>query len=199
MVQLSKRDQILETAGKLFIKHGFQAVSVEQIAAAVPVSKPTLYAHFEDKRDLFVAVMGVRCDRALAALKEGIGENVALEEGLHGFGHQFLELLLAPGGLQLHRVIMAESANFPEMAQKFYETGPKRMHSLLVEFLENAKKDKNIVIEDPVSSADIFISMLKGRTHLKFLLGVEKIAISAEEREKHIAAVVKIFLNGHRP
>lgn len=196
MVQASKREKILETAGNLFIKHGFQAVSMEQIALTVPVSKPTLYAHFKDKRDLFSAVVAARCDRALLTLKEGIENDVSLEEGLHAFGHHFLDMLLAPSSLQLHRVMVAESESFPEMAQMFYETGPKKMHALLKDFLVGARKNKNIVIADPDMSADIFISMLKGRTHLKCLLGFEKSV--KVDKDTIVQSAVHIFLNGHR-
>ncbi len=198
MSKLSKRDQILSTAGKLFIEKGFQAVSMDQMAAAVPVSKPTLYAHFSDKRALFQAVVALRCEKVLATLKEGIEKDVSLEEGLRSFGHQFLDLLLSDSSLQFHRVIVAECASFPDMAKMFYETGPGQMQELLKNFLSTSRKPKDIFIQDPSLSADIFLGMIKGRGHMKCLLGVNEPRLSKKERQKLVDAAVGIFLNGHR-
>jgi AcrR family transcriptional regulator len=41
--------RILKTASKLFISKGYNAVSMDAVADAAPVSKRTLYNHFKDK------------------------------------------------------------------------------------------------------------------------------------------------------
>jgi AcrR family transcriptional regulator len=198
MAQPSKREQILETAGKLFMQLGFQAVSVDQIAAAVPVSKPTLYVHFADKRALFTAVVKERCERALASLKAGIAEGHTVEESLHAFGREFLDLLLSKQALQFHRVIIGESESFPDMAQMFFETGPQQTHGLLKDYLTQLDKKGFLTVPDPARSADLFLSMLKGYTHMKCLLGIIKKEVTKEEREKLIDSAVTIFVRGHK-
>lgn len=45
-------DAISAAAVALFLEHGFDSVSVAQIAAAAEVSKPTLFAYFPTKEDL---------------------------------------------------------------------------------------------------------------------------------------------------
>ncbi len=193
----SKRDEILETAGKLFVENGFQAVSVDQIAAAVPVSKPTLYAHFEDKRALFVAVISQRCQKALTSLQLGIERQTTPEDQLTAFATQFVELLLSKQALQLHRVMIGESESFPDMAQTFYETGPQKMHEFLMHYLADVDKHGLLRIPDPSLSADIFLGMIKGRMHLKCLLGVNKEEVGEKERQTLIKTAVGIFLTGH--
>ncbi|PZO88969.1 MAG: TetR/AcrR family transcriptional regulator [Micavibrio aeruginosavorus] len=197
MPRASKRDKILETASKLFIENGFQGVSVDQIAAAVPVSKPTLYNHFIDKRDLFIAVIAVRCAKVLKVLKDGMEEHANLEDGLKAFGMQFTELLMSRQSLQLHRLIIGESDSFPDMAKMFYETGPEQMHILLTAFLETAPKKPGICIHNPAFAAEMFISMLKGRTHLRHILGIEKKQMSEKDRQAFVNHVVNLFLHGH--
>lgn len=59
------RDRILREARALFTRHGFAAVSMQQIADAAGVNKATLYHHYRDKEALFLAV--VERERALAA------------------------------------------------------------------------------------------------------------------------------------
>lgn len=198
MVQRSKRDDILNTAGRLFLENGFQAVSMDQIAAAVPVSKPTLYAHFKDKKDLFLACIEGRCAKAMSFLQDDIDHGVNVEQTLIAFGNHFLELLLSKQALQFHRLVVGESETFPEMAELFYETGPKKMHDLLEKYLREADKQGKLKIRDASLSAEIFIAMLKGKTHLRALLGITKKEISAKEREKLAAALVSFFIRAHQ-
>lgn len=51
------RARILAAAYKLFYRHGFTRVGVDEIAAAADVTKRTLYYHFASKDDLLAAVL----------------------------------------------------------------------------------------------------------------------------------------------
>ena len=51
------RSKILTAARSLFIEHGYDGLSMREIAAAVGVSKPALYYHFRDKESLFLAIL----------------------------------------------------------------------------------------------------------------------------------------------
>jgi len=55
--KLSKREQLVQTAVKLFAKHGFHATGVDTIAAESKVTKRTLYAHFRSKDELVLAAL----------------------------------------------------------------------------------------------------------------------------------------------
>src|SRR6516165_209016 len=48
-----KRQAILDAATTLFLREGYLATSMDQIAAAASVSKQTVYKQFTDKRSLF--------------------------------------------------------------------------------------------------------------------------------------------------
>ena len=51
-MKLSKKDQIIETATQLMFDKGIAATSMDDIAAAVPVSKMTIYKYFSSKDQL---------------------------------------------------------------------------------------------------------------------------------------------------
>ena len=51
------RERIVAKALLLFSREGYEAVSVEQIAAAVGIKAPSLYKHFSSKRDIFNAIL----------------------------------------------------------------------------------------------------------------------------------------------
>ncbi|MBP2472390.1 AcrR family transcriptional regulator [Crossiella equi] len=49
------RERVLAAASSLFVTRGITATTMEEVAAAAPVSKRTLYAHFPAKEDLVLA------------------------------------------------------------------------------------------------------------------------------------------------
>jgi AcrR family transcriptional regulator len=53
----SARDRILETAQRLFYRHGIRAAGVDRIIAESGVAKMSFYRHFPSKKDLVVAFL----------------------------------------------------------------------------------------------------------------------------------------------
>lgn len=52
-----RREQLLAVATKLFATRGFDATTTAAIAEAAGITEPVLYRHFENKNDLFIAVL----------------------------------------------------------------------------------------------------------------------------------------------
>jgi AcrR family transcriptional regulator len=52
-----KRDQLIETAGKLFYRDGYHATGIDRILAESQIAKMTLYHHFRSKEELILAVL----------------------------------------------------------------------------------------------------------------------------------------------
>ncbi len=53
---MTTKERILREALTLFSQQGYDAVGVEQIAAAVGIKAPSLYKHYKGKRDIFDAI-----------------------------------------------------------------------------------------------------------------------------------------------
>ncbi|HQS68678.1 MAG: hypothetical protein B7Y36_00570 [Novosphingobium sp. 28-62-57] len=62
---LDRREQILDEAQRLFLRHGLDAVTTRQIAQAVGISQPSLYAHFPNRDAIAVEL----CIRAFGILE----------------------------------------------------------------------------------------------------------------------------------
>lgn len=65
-----KYKRLMEKAEELFIKLGYKAVSMDDIAEAAGISKMTIYKHFPSKEKLFLEVVLSLMDRVSAMLKE---------------------------------------------------------------------------------------------------------------------------------
>jgi AcrR family transcriptional regulator len=63
---VKRRDQILGAAAELFARHGYQAVGIDDIGAAVGVSGPALYYYFSGKEQLLAELLLPRSERLLA-------------------------------------------------------------------------------------------------------------------------------------
>lgn len=53
----STQDRIKEVALILFARKGFEGTSLSDIASGVGIKKPSLYAHYKSKEDLFLGVI----------------------------------------------------------------------------------------------------------------------------------------------
>src|SRR6201991_2891676 len=84
-----RMEQTLAAAHALFAEGGYAAVTMDEIAAAVGVTKPLLYNYFGNKERLYIACMqraGDSLTRTVAAAVEGTAGPVeALGAGLRAF------------------------------------------------------------------------------------------------------------------
>jgi AcrR family transcriptional regulator len=65
-----KRERILEEAVKLFYARGFNATTLDDIAAELGVTKPFIYTHFRSKVDLLAALCKPTIELSMAAVEE---------------------------------------------------------------------------------------------------------------------------------
>lgn len=66
------REAILKAAGERFMADGLRRTSIEAIAAAAGVSRPTVYAHFASKDEVFRTIVTDLHDEQLAAMEAAI-------------------------------------------------------------------------------------------------------------------------------
>lgn len=194
----TKRDQILKVASQLFMEHGFTAVTMEAIADAAPVSKPTLYNHFENKPALFFAVMQERADNIFHAIENEMKHDQTIEETLTKIGYSFLDVVLLPEGIRLFRVMVAESGQFPELGKIFYETGPRKICALISAYLKKEHDEGRLNVPNPDMSASFYMNMIKGNAHMQCLMALKE-KIPPKERAEVVDYAVSIFLKGHAP
>jgi len=169
---VSKRDLILEAAKEVFLESGYAAASMDAVATKANVSKATIYAHFDSKRGLFEAMIGCRCEDFFADI--GLPESFAdSRQGLRALGHRFIELILAPEALAIHRVVIAEAPRLPEVGDAFYSAGPVRGLARVAAFLTELTRLGFLTVPeaDAPLLADLYLSMLKGDIHSRALLG----------------------------
>jgi len=194
----SKAENILAAAKRAFLAAGFEAVSMDAIAREAGVSKATVYAHFGSKEELFGAVIEGECERYFASFSAGELDPRDIRASLTVLGRRFLELVLSPDGIALHRIITGEVTRFPALGEIFWRAGPERQRVQIEGFLRSASACGALAFEDARSAAEQFLSLARGEIQLRQLLHLAPEA-GPNEIEVAVGAAVDTFVRAfHR-
>jgi len=190
-------ERILDVATQQFLGHGYGATSIESVARRAGVSKRTFYHRFENKPALFAAVVHRIIDRLRPPANTPLLDGAALEPILQGLASLILRAALSPNAIALHRLIVAESARFPNLAAALAEEGSTaEAIGLIAGLLDRETRAGNIALADPVFAAQQFLHMviaLPQRRALGLGPAMTPTEIAAWGRD-----VVALFLNGCR-
>jgi len=170
---VSKAESILAAAKRSFLAAGFGAVSMDTIAREAGVSKATVYAHFDGKEELFGAVIERECERYFARFSVSELDPCDVRASLMVLGRRFLELLLSPDALALHRIILAEVTRFPVLGEVFWRAGPERERAQIEAFLKRAIASGTLTPADTRLAAEQFVALIRGDIQLRHLLRLE--------------------------
>src|SRR5580698_9094599 len=112
-------EHILWTAKDVFLEMGFERASMDVVASRAETSKRSLYAHFESKEKLFLAVIELVRGLFLSRLKMPGDYSEKPAEALVMFCGRYIEVLLYEPSIQMCRMSMAETERFPEQATQY--------------------------------------------------------------------------------
>lgn len=197
-----RRAAILEAAAEVFMELGYAGASVDRIVQRAGGSKGTVYRHFGCKADLFAEIITALVARMTAPIEHqrpGIADDGAqnLAATLARFGRTYLDVLVQPQSLALYRMVIAEGANFPDLARVFYERGPDQVATQLADYLGALGGWELPAAPESEVVAREFLSLVRSDLHQKALLGVE--IPSPDQRASTVARAVALFLARYQP
>ncbi|RXZ43609.1 TetR/AcrR family transcriptional regulator [Crenobacter cavernae] len=130
--------EILDAALDLFVEKGFRATKMEDIARAAGVTKGTPYLYFENKEELFKAVVRETQVAHVTSMRErAAGHSGSATELLFALLEDWWKESGSTRLAGLCKLMMAEATNFPELAAFYYAEviAPSRaMMTSIVEF-----------------------------------------------------------------
>ncbi|MBV9376802.1 MAG: TetR/AcrR family transcriptional regulator [Alphaproteobacteria bacterium] len=165
-----KAESILAAATRTFLADGFGAVSMDTIAREAGVSKATVYSHFTGKEELFGAMVGRVCERHFETFSARELDPTDVRTSLTTLGRRFLDLVLSPDAIAVHRIIVAEVSRFPALGEVFWRAGPERTLGQIEAFLRRAVAAGSLEIAQPRIAAEQFVGLIRGENHLRHLL-----------------------------
>ena len=115
------REHILWMAKDVFLEMGFERASMDLVASRAKTSKRSLYAHFESKEKLFLAIIELVRGLFLTRLKQPGDYSDKPGEALVLFCTEYLRSMSYGPSVQMCRISMAESERFPEQAALYFD------------------------------------------------------------------------------
>lgn len=195
MPEAERRDLLRDAATSIFLRDGFTAASMGDVASLAGMSKRTLYRTFPSKGDLFEDTIAsvlapLRID---SALEQEPDLAAALEGILEAAGRH----LLAQRQTALFRLVIAEVPRSPELAERWHRALVSRGASSLERRLAVEIEAARLRFADPRLAARMLYGMAFGAAQIRLLLGVAPPPCGSELR-KMIKSAVLVFLQGAR-
>lgn len=191
-----KRRQILDGAYRLFIRNGFDATSMGDIASEAGVSKGTLYVYFDSKERLFQELVREEKERQFSTIFVFEPNEADVRAVLTRIGGQFARFITQSHVVMAMRTITAMAERMPDIALDFFESGPLQCASQLAQYLRAQVAAGRLAIPDVDLAAMQFLELAHSPLSRPLTFGAGE-----QPSEERIDAVVKsavdLFLAGY--
>ena len=177
----ARETEILTAALDVFLRCGYGASTLDELAAAAQVTKRTLYAYYGDKAGLFAAMV-----RDLAT---GVSLDAATDrDTLETLAARIVRRLHSDELVALHQLVIGESARFPELAVILHSGGDARHIARLAEHIRAERGPEGQALAEPL------FSLLLGERHRRRLLGIDPAPTAAQAAAHADAALALLGL-----
>ncbi|WP_137154791.1 TetR/AcrR family transcriptional regulator [Rhizobium sp. FKL33] len=180
---------ILEAAESVFAVSGYGAATMEEIARACGMAKKTLYRFFPDKASVFSALIDTHESPRLP-WQTGEGEDQDEGEALHRLLMDMGQYILTPRQMLLTRLVIAESAQYPELAARFQEDCIARTETYLADRLRHLAP-RHV---EPDLLAEMVVGAVIGSVQIKSLISSRDRKVEMEELRRHAQATMALLL-----
>jgi TetR/AcrR family transcriptional repressor of mexJK operon len=196
----AKRDAILRAALAVFLREGYAGASVDEIAATAGVGKQTVYGHFGDKEQLFLAVAraaGGMLSDAPEAWRGPLAYGGDVHADLAAAGQRVLRMVLAPDAAALHRLTIAELTRHPELQRLWRDNAPGDVLDDLARYLADRDRDGELAVPEPERAARQFLLLLATEGRVRSLHGAQP--LPSAERTRIAEETADLIVRAHRP
>ncbi|GAA3524127.1 TetR/AcrR family transcriptional regulator [Amycolatopsis ultiminotia] len=146
------RRHILGVAKEVFLEAGYERASMDAVATRAGTSKRSLYAHFENKDKLFLAVLDLVGELYLGKLQTPDAYAADPAEAVTRFCGRFLQLMVWEPQVRTARLTMTEAERQPASAFAYFEAmygaTRARLAGYLTEHYELASAAADALAED---------------------------------------------------
>jgi TetR/AcrR family transcriptional regulator of autoinduction and epiphytic fitness len=183
-----------KAAERLFLARGFGSVSMDELAEAAGVARRTLYNQFASKEEIFREMLLKVSGQLEDAFPPGIGTQGNVEEVLLLVASTILELHKRPEYLGFLRMVVADSRQFPWIAEEFAAVMEPQAERLM-RYLAHLTAMGILDCRNPMLAAHQFIGMLNELSLWPWMTGRESVPVPEKEI---IEETIRMFLQHYR-
>jgi AcrR family transcriptional regulator len=135
MKSQDRRAAIVRSASRLFAEKGFRGTTTRELAAALEVTEPVLYQHFQTKKDLYRAIIEVKIEesgRDAAPFLASAGR-----EDDRAFFAALGELILRrfENDMELSRLLLYSALESPELGELFFDRAIAEFYQIVADYI----------------------------------------------------------------
>jgi AcrR family transcriptional regulator len=190
-----RNGKLQRVAADLFLKRGYEGVTIDKIIELAGGSKSTVYSKFGGKCGLFISSIENLCRESNEPLTKIDYTGLNLEESLKKLSFHILKLITSKRSVELHRLAIGEAMNCPEVGEAWYTHGPARTASFIQSLLQSRHEELGRTMIPIDRMAVMLHDSLTGDVLYRLLAGVGKHENDAE-LERFASTVVDVIL-GH--
>ncbi len=194
----ARREQILETAVKLFSQHGFSGTTTKQIAAAAGVSEAMVFRHFSTKDELYGAILHTKgCEEGLHQFPWE--ENALLKAAIEAKDDFGVFYNLALHGLDKQqrdencmRLMFYSALEEHDLAERFFSEFVTKVYEFISGYIEERQRDGVFREVNPRIVVRAFLGMMIHQSLNNILWDKKRrlLDITNEEAAKNFAEIV---------
>jgi AcrR family transcriptional regulator len=148
----------LARAAEVFWKAGYAATSLDDLVEATGMNRPSLYAAFGDKRDLYLKTLAYYRDEGRALARDALAGNPSLRVFLKRFYDKALELYLGGGPRGCYSIGTAATvAAVDDDVRAFLAESMRSTDGFLKHQIEKAK-DRGEIARDADATALAYLA-----------------------------------------
>jgi len=187
-------NELMSTAAALFLEKGYSKVSLETIARKAHVAVRTIYVKFGGKAGLFREILKSGRSAYFDTMEDLETNQRPIREVLIDFGLRIHDLLSNADAISLHRMVIAEAPNDPELAEAFFDAGPRQTREALRQYFNRADVRAQLCDLSPEQMTIHLMNCLMGDQLKRYLFSPP--ASSACQQAMLVEQRVDLFLNG---
>jgi AcrR family transcriptional regulator len=191
-----RNEHLLEVATDNFIRLGFNAATLDRIAAEAGVAKRTIYARYPDKQALFFVVMR-RLSEDRVFENEPRDDELPLREGLRKRAKTMMDRSLSDRHLAVARLFMVELAHFPELGKSLWKAVEDEQGDSMTEYFRSHQRKQNIRPTNLALLSELFLFNIYAFTNRVALHQRDK--PTEEEVDAYIDNMIDVMLKGIEP
>ncbi len=192
-------ERILDAARAVFLERGLAGASIDEIASRARAGKPTIYARFSSKGELFAAVVLRNVTAAIERFESNVPTGATIDDCLADMGAAILHWALGGPTIDLMRVSISEARRFPDLASNVHRMARQRGEEAVARILSEATQSDTLASlpsfapERLATTSRFFINLVVFPLMLRALFGEKLDSLQAEIRP-HVARSVAFFL-----
>ncbi|WP_257031429.1 TetR/AcrR family transcriptional regulator [Paenibacillus sp. E222] len=182
---LPVQEIILQTAAKLFMEQGYEPVSLQQIAKACNVSKPSIYYHFTSKPELFKIAVTTMFKHVHQTTSRLLREADNLETGLL----HVAEARLANPHAEIETLLREAERYLSEKQIEEIRAAENKIYIELADYFKDAMDNNLLRSNNSMLLAQTFSTMM--------VIGNKEDTLRAHDSTLNLGKeIVEIFLRG---